>query len=351
MLLSEEADFDDEQHFILSEVVRYLARETELNYSVHMGSEWAQLMQKVLADGHFSATDSDVLNSIRCWHQQQANICIRLGRDTRQQVTIKLSRAHRGDQRSRLLEDAEEFVSDRRLRAAFNVPSLAGPLELIANASGRSLVCRLCVSAPEDRQRYHARVNWLLRQLPAESDEGTMVHIAWDNGSRTTVPLAELRADLHGNREEGAVPKEFEVTRAFDAAGKFSGPQKFVEAVDNAIWDFYDSVARHVQAWQPSTAREQEPIIVDAAGASSEMLPSLEPAEKRVVQRGEFQWGSFVAYADRSIEVTTDGVKRWFRDFAELERNLRTSGDQSRNGGSDSHGPAPDTNPPVMPNS
>jgi hypothetical protein len=348
MLLHDEADFDEEQHFILSEVVRYLARDNELNYSLHMGGDWGQLMQTILADGHVAATDAAVLNSVRCWHQQQANVCIWLGRDTRRQVTTRLSRAHRGNQRSRLTEDAEEFVSDKRLRAVFNVAGLAGPLELSANALVRNLVCRLSVVAPEDRQRYHARVNWLIRQLPIESDEGTLVHISWDNGNKTTVPLTALRSDPHGNREDGALPKVFEVARAFDATGKFSGPQKFVEAVDNAIWDFYDTVARHIQAWHPSSSREHEELIIsDEVSTPSEPLLA-QPAERRVIQRGEFQWGSFVSFADGSIEIDMGGAKRWFRSFGELERAFK-SGYPPANGSSEPDDPPPHPTPPVFP--
>jgi hypothetical protein len=158
----------------------------------------------------------------------------------------------------------------------------------------------------------------------------------------------DLRDDYNGNRVEGALPKIFDVTRAFDAAAKFSGPQKFVEAVDNAIWDFYESVARHIQAWHPSTVREQEEVI--AADRSTEPSPTLtlaEPLHRQVVQRGEFEWGSFELFADGSIDVARNGAKQWFRNFAELERDLKSLNGQG--GSTEPSDPQAQSSVPVFP--
>ena len=62
--------------------------------------------------------------------------------------------------------------------------------------------------------------------------------------------------------------------------------------------------------------------------------------ERRVIKRGEFHWGSFVVFADGSIEVDTGGIKSSFRNFADLERAL---GQDSR----PANGPSePDEPPP-----
>src|SRR5262245_6799795 len=41
---------------------------------------------------------------------------------------------------------------------------------------------------------------------------------------------------------------------------------------------------------------------------------------RRVIHEGKFDWGSFKAYSDSSIELETNGERRWYRNFAELER-------------------------------
>jgi len=40
---------------------------------------------------------------------------------------------------------------------------------------------------------------------------------------------------------------------------------------------------------------------------------------KRIAKQVKFDWDSFSAFEDGSIEVEIAGVKQWFRNFSELE--------------------------------
>jgi hypothetical protein len=42
----------------------------------------------------------------------------------------------------------------------------------------------------------------------------------------------------------------------------------------------------------------------------------------RVIKQAHFDWGSFSAFEDGSIEVERAGVKQWFRSFSELKSSL-----------------------------
>ena len=46
----------------------------------------------------------------------------------------------------------------------------------------------------------------------------------------------------------------------------------------------------------------------------------------RIIKQGRFDWGSFSAFEDGSIELERAGVKQWFRNFSELERSLNYRG-------------------------
>jgi hypothetical protein len=53
-------------------------------------------------------------------------------------------------------------------------------------------------------------------------------------------------------------------------------------------------------------------------------MPALAATSTRhVIQEGQFDWGWFKAYSDSSIELEANGEKRWYRDFAELERERK----------------------------
>ena len=79
-----------------------------------------------------------------------------------------------------------------------------------------------------------------------------------------------------------------------------------------------------------SSAMTEEGVSQGAIGSSQSQLskspppgPVLALAEtptRHVIQEGKFDWGWFKAYSDSSIELEANGEKRWYRNFAELER-------------------------------
>ena len=70
----------------------------------------------------------------------------------------------------------------------------------------------------------------------------------------------------------------------------------------------------------PGATREQDEVA--AAHTSLEACQPVHQPVKRVTTQGKFDWGSFCAFEDGSIEVERAGVKQWFPDFSELKRSL-----------------------------
>jgi len=60
--------------------------------------------------------------------------------------------------------------------------------------------------------------------------------------------------------------------------------------------------------------------------------PALAPPvhEPRIIKQGNFDWGSFSAFEDGSIEVERNGVKQWFRTFSELKDSLSQTAESQR---------------------
>jgi hypothetical protein len=313
-LLRDEQDFDDEQHFILQEVRRYFDDETTDSSFQQMAPGWPHLNQRIFGGGAVSGSEDDVLSAIKSWHQHQASICFWLGHEFQRRVSVQLSRSHRESQSMRLLEDAEEFVTTHQLRASFHSSALARPVDVTADALRRNVMCRCTIGAPQDRMRYKSRMGWLLEQLPESNLGDTMVHIAWDNGQRTSVSLKRLRNDENEGRIEGALPIAFELSRSFDLAHKFGGQRLFVEGVDSAVWTFCDSIARHLRAWQPRPEGMDQPKTVEEMAESP---------EREVIREANIPGGRVRIFDDGSIELETATDKTWYRSFTELERSLR----------------------------
>ena len=59
-----------------------------------------------------------------------------------------------------------------------------------------------------------------------------------------------------------------------------------------------------------------------AASAQIENCETLHEPINRVAKQGTFDWGSFSAFEDGSIEVERAGIRQRFRNFSELKRSL-----------------------------
>ena len=92
------------------------------------------------------------------------------------------------------------------------------------------------------------------------------------------------------------------------------------QLVKNPIRSFCKSLVRRIHPRRPNTPPDQD----DAATASApiETCQPVQDATNRVIQQGTFEWGSFYAFEDGSIELERAGVRQRFSNFYELKRNL-----------------------------
>jgi hypothetical protein len=100
------------------------------------------------------------------------------------------------------------------------------------------------------------------------------------------------------------------------------------ESVETARPNFWTSLLRGRHLSQPNATREQN----EAAAADE---PAVAPSvrEPRIIKQGNFDWGSFSAFEDGSIEVERNGVRQWFRTFSELKSSLSQTAENRRMAG------------------
>jgi hypothetical protein len=94
------------------------------------------------------------------------------------------------------------------------------------------------------------------------------------------------------------------------------------ESVETPRPNFWTSLLR---GRQPNATREQNE-------ADAEDTPALKSSahEPRIIKQGTFDWGSFSAFEDGSIEVERNGVRQWFRTFSELKDSLSQTAESRR---------------------
>ena len=107
----------------------------------------------------------------------------------------------------------------------------------------------------------------------------------------------------------------YESTEASDAEVKFEAAER---GSANPIRSFCKSLIRRIHLG-PQTARQEH----NKTAAANVPRETCQPVPvKRVTKQGRFNWGSFSAFEDGSIEVERAGVKQWFPNFSELKRGL-----------------------------
>jgi hypothetical protein len=109
------------------------------------------------------------------------------------------------------------------------------------------------------------------------------------------------------------------ITKALSAAKICDGDSKR-SAVGISIRRFCESLARR----HSRETRAQDEVALSSASVQTDSAKRL--PINRITKTGKFDWGSFSAFEDGSIEVEIAGVKQWFQNFSELERGLRSRG-------------------------
>ncbi|HZP10443.1 hypothetical protein, partial [Methyloceanibacter sp.] len=269
-VVKEASSFDEEQAFILKEAIRYFDHQnSEIRGLTSMPSSWNGLVQRLRAGAAVRRDDADVIDALRSWHQAQASFCVALTREVGVQFNVKLRRQYQYDQQQLWADDLSFFVENNQLSFEFEVPDAPGELHVTVDVQKRNVICSLLVAAPSSPKQYVGKLNWLLKQLPPESDATASIHVIWKHGRRTSAGLSELRSNPEIARieKQGAQPRAFEIVAATDLDRKF-GPQSFPQAVQSAILDFYETVVKHLRAPKsPRSAEGAELIDEDAEDA------------------------------------------------------------------------------------
>ena len=244
---------DQDQRFILEEVLRYLSHESVgISRFDRMNSEWKDLISKVQSGAPLSKADPVVEQSVAAWAQVSRNTSLLMTQKIGTQVRLVLSRAQAEDAAIRLKEDCDLLVSEHQLQCALDVPDSAAPIRICADLQRRSLAISMEVAAPKDKQRASSRINWLVRQLGKADPSEMYIRARWPGRAGVTqaglTDARESTAALERGRE-GLVPTSFEVVLVRDLAGKFSGSKTFIEALEEAVPHFYEQVGQHLRPY------------------------------------------------------------------------------------------------------
>jgi hypothetical protein len=262
LLVSNEDIEDEDQHFILNEMIRFLAHPSAgVKGFDSMPPSWSEVVQKVTAAAPLQAKGDDVQDVIVAWHQEVRDLSLILSRQIGVRVSIKLPRAHASDPAARTKDDAARLAESHLLTATLDVPDAAAPIDLTVDVGRRTICASMVLRAPTDKKSTKARLNWLLRQLQTAPETDLHIRLLWPGRrAHTQHALAELREnpDIAAEANKEKQPHGFEVCVVQQLAGRFAQRKNFIADLEQLAPMFYESVGQHLRAYQLPAPRLRE---------------------------------------------------------------------------------------------
>ncbi len=295
MLLKTMSVDDEDQRFLLNEMVRYFDHDSVgVSEFTSMNKEWKDITTAVRSGSTLSKTSNEVENTILSWHQEARDLCLLMSRTLAVPVSLRLSRKHTHDPVARVKEDCEELAKTLALKCELDIPNAVSPLKVTADLQRRTVDCSMSLNAPKDKQRASARLNWLLRQLKQTDVDDIFIRAyTMGRGNNPQVKLSEVRENTDSLliHEGGQIqPVAFDVILSRDLAGRFSGRNTFIQAVEETVEEFYIAVGQNLEAWTPPAPKVKKEKHDDIHNLD-------EPETVRLVQVNE---------PENQIEAVTD---------------------------------------------
>ena len=266
LILRDMGGLDTEQAFILGEMVRFFEHSSSgVRRFDQMNSEWRGLILGVRSEAKFRRYSPEIEHTVASWFQEERDICLILNRRITKRVALRLTRKYRLDPELRLRETCDRLIANHELRSVFTIQDAANDLEVTANLQRRTISCSMALSAPRNKLRASARINWLLRQLNRVENTNVIVRAHWPGRAMPTqASLAQAFADgkCLESDQSGAAPLRFEVIMLRELGARFSGRKTFIEDLEDLIPDFYDKVGQKLRAWvpPPPPIKKHDPI-------------------------------------------------------------------------------------------
>ncbi|GAB4066135.1 TerD family protein [Angustibacter speluncae] len=255
---------DATQHWILSELIRYLEHPKSGAAGFDdMGASWVPVREAVAA-GTLRPSDRKVPAVAHSWQRLVRHLMLRLSADLGVTVTEPTRRGSRVDAASRSQDLVTGLATEGRLPATLRVPGAAGALDIVADLRTTRVRVGTAVAAPQEGTS-HRRVQWILRQL-REAPDDVLVEVQFARHSETTCEqLKDLREGpgplLAGQTKDVA---GFVLSRTYPLGTKRSGVKgAFIPSVTDAVESFYSLVLQPLQAWVPSAPKLSDDSVED----------------------------------------------------------------------------------------
>ncbi len=253
---------DPEQAYILSELVRYLDHDSSgVSALSKMPSQWKDACNAIQQGSPMAKNCEFVEQSVSGWHQLLRHLSLNLSMAIGQPVNIALSRAREKDADLNFQEDCCQLSKENKLQAEFEIPNAASKLLFSADFLRRTINISMKLSAPKDKSRSTASINWITRQLKGDHLQDVSLRAYWPRRIPMTVaPLINAKEEPNTlvPADTNDTPTHLEVIRVIDLSARFKGAKTFIEDASKEFPKFYKDVGEQLSKWVAKAPRVQE---------------------------------------------------------------------------------------------
>ena len=261
LLISNQSIEDEDQHFILTEMVRFLTHSsTGVKSFDRMPSAWTEVVQKVADGAPLQQKNEEIQDVVAAWHQEVRDISLMLSRQVNVKVEIKLSRSQL-DPVTRAKEDTANLVKNHTLTARLDVHNAAASIDVVVDIKRRTISASMMLIAPDNRKTTASRLSWLLQQLQKSSETDIHIKLHWPGRkAHTQHALGELRENskIAWENSKDRHVLRFEVCMIRQLTKRFGQRKNFIDELENLVSGFYETVGQRLRAYQSPAPRVRE---------------------------------------------------------------------------------------------
>lgn len=283
LLISNQSIEDEDQHFILTEMVRFLTHSsTGVKSFDRMPSAWTEVVQKVADGAPLQQKSEEIQDVVAAWHQEIRDISLMLSRQINVKVEVKLSRSHTLDPTTRVKEDVASLVRNHTLTAKLEVQDAAALIDIVVDIKRRTISASMMLMAPSNRKTTASRLSWLLQQLQKSSETDIHIKLHWPGRkTHTQHALKELRENSKiawENTKDRHVIR-FEICMIRQLTKRFGQRKNFIDELENLVSGFYETAGQRLRAYQSPAPRVREDRV-DPESVTPEGLQRTTKEEK-----------------------------------------------------------------------
>lgn len=275
---------DADQVRIMEEVVAYLENEKsgvgKRGFS-QMKPGWKVISEKVASRATLRRTDSDLLETIESWLQEERDMALKLSCQLGGLVQSGV-RKYRGDIQARIDNDLNEFLKEPVVSSTLSVQAAVSDISIRADFQTKTVEMSVDIAIPQDKTikgqfgwiRGQVENKFLKKKLIEERPEVSILDELYIEllfkHARKPERFSYREMEDQVSEYKGREIKKASIVHVKIFGRHFAAPKKFVEMIEVMLPRFYGEIVQYLKNWTKPAPQISEkksvsnaPVIAD----------------------------------------------------------------------------------------